>query len=68
MRQFMQMNSNEWSQDKQLEMELATATASILPENIEDNTVSFISFKKSPKGHTVGNNIFILVIGNRFIG
>lgn len=39
MKQFMQMNSNEWSQDKQLEMELATATASILPENCEDNTV-----------------------------
>lgn len=40
MKQFIQMNcNNEWNDDKQLEMELATATASILPENCEDNTV-----------------------------
>lgn len=46
MKQFMQINGNEWSQDKQLEMELATATASILPENSEDNTVNiFCLFK-----------------------
>lgn len=37
----MQMNCNKsWNEDKQLEMELATATASILPESNEDNTVS----------------------------
>lgn len=40
MKQFMQTNCNEWNQDKQLEMELATATASILPENSEENIVS----------------------------
>lgn len=52
MQQFMQTNYNEWNREKQLEMELATATASILPENMEDShiiqvlLVMTLSFKK----------------------
>lgn len=42
MKQFMQTNCNEWSQDKQLELELATATASIMPENNEETIVCFV--------------------------
>lgn len=40
MKQFMQATYfNDWNLDKQLEMELAAATASILPENGDDRTV-----------------------------
>lgn len=36
MQQFMQTAYNDWNRERQLEQELATATASILPENCED--------------------------------
>lgn len=36
MQQFMQTAYNEWNKERQLELELATATASILPENGEN--------------------------------
>lgn len=36
MQQFLQTNYNDWNREKQLELELATATASILPENMDD--------------------------------
>lgn len=37
MQQFMQTACNDWNREKQLEMELATATASILPENNDEH-------------------------------
>lgn len=49
MQQFMQTAYNDWNRERQLEQELATATASILPENSEDfqkncNSVNVSSF------------------------
>lgn len=36
MQQFMQTAYNDWNKERQLELELATATASILPENSDN--------------------------------
>lgn len=50
MQQFMQTAYNDWSRDKQLELELATATASILPENTDGEmhvTISGFSAKEA---------------------
>lgn len=47
MQQFMQTAYNDWNKERQLELELATATASILPENDSyPKTVSAQNYKK----------------------
>lgn len=43
MQQFIQTAQNDWQKEKQLEMELATATASILPENFDMNLSGSVS-------------------------
>lgn len=40
MQQFIQTTLNDWNKERQNEIELAAATASILPENTEDINVS----------------------------
>lgn len=44
MQQFMQTAYNDWNKERQLELELATATASILPENTDSYHKTVSSF------------------------